>query len=159
MWQTKSGGILFDSAAGHTYITSQDSNTLPKNVTRKLHVNLIRPHAALSRVLSFVLLSFILYATTVEAAHKHGSLLDANQPAHAATISEPGTKTTSNGSLAGCGECLICQLHQDFSTSLIIERHGSSPPRTRLEISHSSSDLLKTRTIAPRTGRAPPLAN
>jgi len=110
-------------------------------------------------VLSFVLLSFIVYGTTVAAAHKHGGVLDANQPSHTAAFSEPGTTTTINPGLAGCGECLICQLHQNFSTSLVVERDGSFPPRTSLKTSQSTSQVIQILTASTRSGRAPPFTS
>lgn len=110
----------------------------------------------LSRVLSVLLLSFIVYGTTVEAAHKHSGLSDARSSAQKNAFSEPDTQTARDGGLAGCDDCLICQLHQDFSTSLIVERDSSAPARTRLEISLATSATPIPLMAAPNRGRAPP---
>ena len=109
-----------------------------------------------SRVLSFVLLSFIVWGTTVQAAHKHGGLSDTKSTAQENVFSEPGTQTARDGSLAGCADCLICQLHQDFSTSLVVERDSSAPARARLEISLATSVTPTRLMAAPNSGRAPP---
>lgn len=128
-------------------------------MTRERHIKINGPHALFSRVLSFVLLSFIIWGTTVEAAHKHGGPSDAGQSAQENSIAEPGTKTANHGGLAGYNDCLICQLHQDFSTSLILERDGSAPARTRLEISLANSVSPTNQVNAPTSGRAPPLTS
>jgi hypothetical protein len=109
-------------------------------------------------VLSLLLLGFIVYGTTVEAAHTHGGMLTANSVAGASNFADPATDVKGNTTLLGCGDCLICQLHQNFSTSLI-----SVPP----SIGHSSlaSRFVNATTlpvhsliITPRTGRGPPLS-
>lgn len=110
-----------------------------------------------SRVLSFVMLSFIVWGTTVQAAHKHGSISDARSSVLENAFSEPGSQPARDGSLAGCNDCLICQLHQDFSASLIIERASGAPARTRLEISLGTSATPIQVMAAPNRGRAPPL--
>jgi len=143
---------------GHTYITVYDSKAVRKNVTRRPHSQLVRSHAAFARVLSFLLLGFIFYGTTVEAVHKHGNFIEPRS-SHNSSVSNTETGQTLNTNLSGCGDCLICQLHQHFSTSLITVIHGSAPPRTRLEIAHATARILRTRTNAPRTGRAPPFTS
>jgi hypothetical protein len=151
-------GSSFDTDGAHPYYYKFGLQQT-KYVTRELKGISITPHPALYRVVAFLLLSFIVYGTTVEAAHKHGNVQDSSQSTQAAAISEPGTTTTSGGTLAGCGECLICQLHQNFSSSLTVEREGSSPSRTRLEISLATSTAPTSRTDAPHTGRAPPFTS
>lgn len=140
-------------------VRGQNSNTTQKIVTRERHIKINGPYAMFSRVLSFVLLSFIVYGTTVEAAHKHGGLADARTSAQENAFSEPGTRTARDGSPAGCDDCLICQLHQDFSTSLIVERDRSAPARTRLEISLATSATPIRLMAAPNRGRAPPFTS
>lgn len=150
---------VVDSAGLHHYITVYYSRALIEDVNRQPHSRLTSPHPAFSRVLSFLLLGFIVYGTTVEAVHKHGNLVRGNVVAGAASVSNHETGNKLNTSLAGCGDCLICQLHQHFSTSLIAVRHDSAPLQTRLEISQSTSAILRTRTNAPRRGRAPPFTS
>ncbi|HUS10398.1 MAG TPA: hypothetical protein VMZ30_08015 [Pyrinomonadaceae bacterium] len=121
-------------------------------------LNLVRAHGGISRLLSVLLLGFIVYGTTVEAAHTHGGLLTANSVTGPANFSGPGTDLKEATTLLGCGECLICQLHQNFSATLI-----SVPP----SIAHTSLGsrfvnpttlLVHSQTTTPRTGRAPPLS-
>jgi len=148
-----------DMVGRHPYITVSDSKVVLKNVNRRPDLKLDRSHTGFARVLSFLLLGFIVYGTTVEAAHRHSNVVGPSDPGHSGSVSNPGTGNKLNTRLAGCGECLICQLHQQFSTSLIAVRHGSSPLRPRLEICQATSTILSTRTNAPRTGRAPPFTS
>lgn len=117
------------------------------------------PPSILARGLTFLLLSFIVYGTTVASAHKHTAGFGATLPAQTAAISEPETNPTTSRNLAGCGECLICQLHRDFSTSLVVERDSSLPPPTRLTLSQVSFDLQQTDASTSHSGRAPPFSS
>jgi hypothetical protein len=119
---------------------------------------LIRPlqfhSAGFSRWLGLLLIAFILYGTTVEAAHRHGRVLTDNSDVASLTSSEKTANTT--GSQTGCGDCLICQLHQNFSTTLIALRLND-PPIVILQGTSAvvTPDLL-SRIISPLAGRAPP---
>src|SRR5690349_241113 len=80
-----------------------------------------------SRWLGVLLIAFILYGTTVEAAHRHGRVLSNKSDATSVTHSEtPGNLKSSQ---SGCGDCLICQLHQHVSTTLIALRLNDPPAR------------------------------
>src|SRR5215203_953880 len=72
------------------------------------------------RWLGVLLAVFILYGTTAEAAHRHGRILSSSSSA--TTLIESDNTSTPIGSKAGCSDCLICQLHQNFSTTLIVFR-------------------------------------
>src|ERR1044072_8215617 len=74
-------------------------------------------NAGLKRGIGLLLLIFIVYGTTVEAAHRHGGVVPAAHN-HVAFEQTGSTSTTSN-SQPGCSDCLICQLHQNFSATLI----------------------------------------
>ncbi|HWN08517.1 MAG TPA: hypothetical protein VNO50_04475 [Pyrinomonadaceae bacterium] len=128
-------------------------------MTRELKGIHRTPHTTVARVVSLLLLSFIVYGTTVASAHKHSAVFGPTPQAPTAAFSEPETNSTTDLNLAGCGECLICQLHQDFSTSLIVERDSSSPPPTRLLISQASFELQQTRAATSHSGRAPPFTS
>jgi hypothetical protein len=149
---------MFDSAGRHPYTAAQDSNIARKKVNRESNSKLVRRHHVFSRVLSLLLLSFIVYGTTVEAAHTHGQLA-ANSIVGASNFSDPATDTKTATKLTGCGDCLICQLHQNFSATLI-----SVPPSV---LSSSLRSLFLTlnavavhsQTTTPQHGRAPPKAN
>jgi len=127
-------------------------------VIKERPLNLVRAHGGISRLLSLLLLGFIVYGTTVEAAHTHGGMLTANSVAGTANFSGPGTDVKATTTLLGCGECLICQLHQNFSATLI-----SVPPSIGLtslgsRFVNSTTLPVHSQTTTPRTGRAPPLS-
>ncbi|HKN82695.1 MAG TPA: hypothetical protein VJW17_04635, partial [Pyrinomonadaceae bacterium] len=71
----------------------------------------------IKRGLALLLLAFIFYGTTVEAAHRHGRVLPS--PASAATFVGPNSSNGRLNTTPGCNDCLICQLHQNFSATLI----------------------------------------
>jgi hypothetical protein len=113
--------------------------------------------AALKRGLGLLLLVFIFYGTTVEAAHRHGRVVPPSNPA-ASSFDKTGTTSTSP-TTQGCSDCLICQLHQNFSATLI-----SDKPVVEALVSHTQTPQLNPvsiRSIAhsPQSGRAPPQAN
>ena len=113
--------------------------------------------AKLTRGLGLLLLVFIFYGTTVEAAHRHGRVVPQSNPA-AASFDKTGT-TSTTPKTQGCSDCLICQLHQNFSATLI-----SIKPVAEALVSHTQTPQLNPvsiRSIAhsPQSGRAPPQAN
>jgi hypothetical protein len=110
--------------------------------------------ATFSRWLGVLLVVFILYGTTVEAAHRHGRIL----PSHAGATSQLDTPQTQNLSTSktGCSDCLICQLHQSFSTTLIALRLNDPPAQQPLRFVPTVSRDLIARIISPLAGRAPP---
>jgi hypothetical protein len=138
-------------------MTCGNSNIPPRTVTRRPRLTSLSQRASFSRALSLLLLVFILYGTTIEAAHRHGRILDLSSGKTTSVSQTQGSPEAGNTAL-GCGECLICQLHQNFSTSLIAVRPGSSPLRTRLELLRLAAVALKSQTSTPQKGRAPPLA-
>ena len=139
-------------------MTCGNSNIPPRTVTRRPLLMSLSQRSSFSRALSLLLLVFVLYGTTVEAAHRHGSILDLSSGKTTSVSQTQGLPGGGNAAL-GCGDCLICQLHQNFSTSLITVRPGSSPLLTRLELLRPAAVSLKSQTSTPQKGRAPPLAN
>jgi Protein of unknown function (DUF2946) len=114
--------------------------------------------ANLKRGLGLLLLIFIVYGTTVEAAHRHGRVTQAGHNA-AAAFDKTGSTSTTPITQPGCSDCLICQLHQNFSATLI-----SVKPLTEPLVRHTDTpqlDPVSIRSIAhsPQSGRAPPQAN
>jgi hypothetical protein len=107
-----------------------------------------------SRWLGLLLIAFILYGTTVEAAHRHGRVLSDNSDVASLRDTEQTANTTTGQT--GCSDCLICQLHQNFSTTLIAFRLNDPPSR----ILHRATTVvipdLLSRIISPLAGRAPP---
>lgn len=119
---------------------------------------LIRPlqfhSAGFSRWLGLLLIAFILYGTTVEAAHRHGRVV--NNSGDVASVTNSEQTANPAGAQTGCGDCLICQLHQNFSTTLIALRLNDPP----VQILHQATTVvtpdLLSRIISPLAGRAPP---
>jgi hypothetical protein len=110
--------------------------------------------AGFSRCVGLLLIAFILYGTTVEAAHRHGRVL--NETGDVASLTHSGQTTNTTGGPTGCSDCLICQLHQNFSTTLIALRLNDPP----VQILHGTTTVitpdLLSRIISPVAGRAPP---
>jgi hypothetical protein len=149
---------VIDRAGRHPYITVYDSNAVLKNVNRRPHPKVARSHAAFTRVLSFLLLGFIVYGTTVEAAHRHGNLVRGSGISGTASVSSHGSRTTRTTNLSGCGDCLICQLHQYFSTTLISRPPTVVPASLTSRIFNLTAVSVVSETSFPRRGRAPPFS-
>jgi hypothetical protein len=114
--------------------------------------------ATLKRGLGLLLILFILYGTTVEAAHRHG--VAAPQSNSAASVTNPNSGASGTFSpRPGCSDCLICQLHQHLSATLITVKLNTVP---LARVTHALKfDPVSTRSIpySPQSGRAPPQAN
>ena len=118
---------------------------------------LIRPlqfRAGISRWLGLLLVAFILYGTTVEAAHRHGRVLTDTSDVTSLTHSEKSGNLT--GAKTGCGDCLICQLHQNFSTTLIVFRLNDPPTRILFQTTAVVAPDFLSQITSPLSGRAPP---
>jgi hypothetical protein len=109
---------------------------------------------ALSRVIGLLLMVLIFYGTTVEAAHRHGKVL----PTHTneASLGSPGEADTSLNTKSGCNDCLICQLHQNFSTSLIAFHLNLPPVQQTEDLRQGQLNSTSSETISLSAGRAPP---
>jgi hypothetical protein len=119
---------------------------------------LVKPHSPLARVLSFLLLGFIVCGTTVEAAHTHGALTAAKSSVTASNFSTPDSEVKTATNLVGCGDCLICQLHQQFSTSVIAAPPSIIPSSLASLHFNTTATAVHSPPAAPRSGRAPPKA-
>ena len=117
-----------------------------------------RPPRTFARVLSFLLLAFIFYGTTVEAAHKHVTVVEPANTSNSTVISDSSQGSELTAKLAGCGECLICQLHQHSSASLTSERDAEALQQIRLGVFEPQAQSVSNGVVRPRQGRAPPLA-
>ena len=118
-------------------------------------MNTIQNHAAtLKRGLGLLLVVFIFYGTTIEAAHRHGRVLASGSTA--SSLADTQHTSTPAGSKIGCSDCLICQLHQHFNTTLLAFRIADPPAQVRINIPAAiSRDVLSQVTGTP-AGRAPP---
>ena len=114
--------------------------------------------ATLKRGLGLLLVLFIFYGTTVEAAHRHG--IAAPQSNNAASVTNPNSGASGTFSARpGCSDCLICQLHQNFSATLISVKLNTA---LLVRVTHALRfDPVSTRSIAhsQKSGRAPPQAS
>ena len=110
--------------------------------------------AHLKRGLGVLLVVFIFYGTTVEAAHRHGRVLSAPSSATALT----GLEHTSAplASKSRCSDCLICQLHQNFNTTLITFRIADPPKQIRVNLIATLPLDVLSQITGPTSGRAPP---
>ncbi len=110
--------------------------------------------ATFSRWLNLLLVVFILYGTTVEAAHRHGRILPSPTGASAQLDSEHSKNLGTTKT--GCNDCLICQLHQNFTTTLIALRLNDPPTHLPQRVTTAVPQDLLSRIITPLGGRAPP---
>jgi hypothetical protein len=110
--------------------------------------------ATFSRWLNLLLVIFILYGTTVEAAHRHGRLLPSSTSANAQLDNQHDQNLRN--SRTGCNDCLICQLHQNFTTTLIALRVDNPPVQLPQSITVAVPQDLLSQIITPLAGRAPP---
>jgi hypothetical protein len=115
-------------------------------------------NASFARWLSLLLVVFILYGTTVEAAHRHGRVISA--PTSTAPHVDNERSQNLNSNKTGCNDCLICQLHQNFATTLIALRLKHDPPtRVPQRVTTIVPQDLLSQIIRPLSGRAPPQAS
>jgi hypothetical protein len=133
-----------------------DSSTALQRVTSMVFNRVNKRSSVISRTVSFLLVVFILYGTTVEAAHRHGRTL---RPANSST-SQVNKRTPDSSSLGqiGCNDCLICQLHQNFSATLIVVRETGRLLSIRTYVSSAVSQSVQSHTKTPSAGRSPPLS-
>ena len=115
------------------------------------------PSGALKRGLALLLLAFIFYGTTVEAAHRHGRALPSS--ASAASVIAPNSGSVNYNTTPGCNDCLICQLHQNFSATLISIKPNVETVTREQYLRRSDPVSIRSTTSRPASGRAPPQAN
>ena len=115
--------------------------------------------AAFKRGLGLLLVVFIFYGTTVEAAHRHGVAAPQSNSATAVTNPNSGASSTSKAK-PGCSDCLICQLHLNFSATLISVKLNDAAPLARVTHARKLDPVsIRSTACSPRSGRAPPQAN
>ena|SRR5688500_3867074 len=106
-----------------------------------------------TRWIGLFLAIFILYGTTVEAAHRHGRVLPDN---HANSLVDQDQSTSPVGGKTGCSDCLICQLHQNFNTTLVVIRLVDPPKQVVIKTPDAIPTDVLSPLIGPTAGRAPP---
>jgi hypothetical protein len=112
----------------------------------------------LKRGLGLLLLIFIVYGTTVEAAHRHGRVVPPSNPA-ATSFDKTGNGSTSPTTQQGCSDCLICQLHQNFSATLISVKPLAEPLVRQSYTPQLNPVSIRSTSHRPQSGRAPPQVN
>ncbi|HET9479547.1 MAG TPA: hypothetical protein VFO72_09385 [Pyrinomonadaceae bacterium] len=110
-----------------------------------------------ARWLNLLLVVFILYGTTVESAHRHGRILLSPAGATSQIDNEQTKNLASNRS--GCNDCLICQLHQSFTTTLIALRLSDPPAQLPQRVITVVPRDLLSHIVSPLAGRAPPFVS
>ena len=130
---------------------------------------LLHSPARRARVLAVMLLASIAWGATAEFTHHHGfqstarvsALLSQTQNANASAqtatplVESGGTKRSSSRS-TNAADCLICQLHQNLSTTLF-----NTPPRVApvdLQVVSASATVIfpLPEVTSNQHGRAPP---
>ncbi|HEY0322433.1 MAG TPA: hypothetical protein VGC66_15865 [Pyrinomonadaceae bacterium] len=114
--------------------------------------------APLARVLAFVLLVFVTYSATLEIVHGHGQPLPVKSSV-TASFHGANTDQSTTESSRSTGECLICQLHQQLFSTLLISVPGIAPPQTEETIAAHSFSSSPSEANTPQRGRAPPQAS
>jgi len=113
--------------------------------------------ANLKRGLGLLLLIFIVYGTTVEAAHRHDRVAPAAH--NAVAFEQTGSTSSTRTTQSGCSDCLICQLHQNFSAALISVKPIAEPLVRQTYTPQSDPVSISSTTHSSQSGRAPPQAN
>lgn len=134
------------------------SKPLDSNTVTGMLISALQNHrTSLKRWLGLSLVLFILYGTTVEAAHRHGRILPA--ASSAASITDPHSTSTTSNTQSGCSDCLICQLHQNFSATLISVKPITTAVSRLTYLRRSLPVSIRSIANSPQSGRAPPQAN
>jgi hypothetical protein len=112
-------------------------------------------------LLAFALLALVTYSATVNVVHRHGNLLlkPAAQTITAAAVSEPGDANSSLNDSRSLGDCLICQLHQNLSTTLFSPQPQLIAPVAQARQIPAAEISYLSQSNTPRQGRAPPLTS
>ena len=121
------------------------------------HLEMVKPDSSSRRVLSFLLLGLILYGATVQAVHKHGAVLPAQ--AEAVSVSTPAPEDSSTSGLLSCDDCLICQLQQSFSSTLVTYRDLDPPAAQTVGYFEAGTRSASSFVTIREGGRAPPLTS
>src|SRR5918993_2069722 len=118
---------------------------------------MVKADSSSRRVLSFLLLGLILYGATVQAVHKHGATLPAQ--AEVVSVSTPAPEDGSTSGLQSCDDCLICQLQQSFSATLVTYRDLNPPAAQMVGFFETGIRPASSYVNIRESGRAPPLTS
>ena len=118
-----------------------------------------RPNALLQRTMAFVLLALVAYAATAGVIHGHGGLSLVTPDSSAAAINPAGDASSSANDSRAVGDCLICQLRQQLSFSLLNAPPLILAPQAQIARMPRAAIPCFSRPDTPQRGRAPPLAS
>jgi hypothetical protein len=118
---------------------------------------MVKSDSSRRRVLSFLLLGLIVYGTTVQAVHKHGTTLP--DRAEAVAVSIPTPEDSSTNGLPGCYDCLVCQLQQSFCATLVTYRKLDPPAPQALRFFNAVTQPATSFVTIRESGRAPPFTS
>jgi hypothetical protein len=118
-----------------------------------------------ARMLAMLLLAAIAWGSTVEFTHHHGAKaksvesLSSTVPSAADNEATQISSNSTNGPTSKSrsdGECLICQLHQNLSATVIGHTPGVGPTETRGLNTLPTAVVQLSEFISTGHGRAPP---
>ncbi|HKP82274.1 MAG TPA: hypothetical protein VJT69_09655 [Pyrinomonadaceae bacterium] len=136
-------------------VQSAEPQTLTQLTVTGMLISAFQNHCApLKRGLGLLLVVFIFCGTTVEAAHRHGRILPA--PGSATALTDFEQHSTPLATKTRCSDCLICQLHQNFNTSVIAFRVADPPQQVRINVTTVLLLDVLSQITGPTSGRAPP---
>jgi hypothetical protein len=129
----------------------------------KPNQSLIRP-AKTSRVLAICLLVSLGWAITAEFTHHHGAQFPTSRSQvsisadqiNLAQVQPSGTNRSSSTKTSGL-ECLICQLHQNLSTTELNQPPGVGAAETQNSHPPTTVAVHLSDFAATQHGRAPPV--
>ena len=117
-----------------------------------------------ARVLAALLLASIAWGATAEVTHNHGArtrpslaqtqLADTFNPDKSVESSNQNPSSSRSSSSA---ECLICQLHQNLSNTLLGQALGTASAETHPFAFNPDLALYRADFSRGRRGRAPPV--
>jgi hypothetical protein len=116
-------------------------------------------------MLAVLLLAAIAWGSTVEFTHHHGAKaksvesLSSTVPSTADNEATQISSNSTNGPTSKSrsdGECLICQLHQNLSATVIGHTPGVGPTETRGLNTLPPAVVQLSEFISTGHGRAPP---
>jgi hypothetical protein len=128
---------------------------------------LFRSPVRRARMLAVLLLASLAWGSTVEFAHHHDTKANSGESFYSAAqslaavaansneITPDNPNGTSSKSKTGA-ECLICQLHQNLSATVIGHPPGIGPTEARGLNTPPATVVQLSEFTSPGQGRAPP---
>jgi len=116
-----------------------------------------------ARLIALILLAFVSWGATAEVTHHHQAsrvIPSANtsnaDPANVADELQSSNEQTNSSTSKNLAECLICQLHQNLSTTLVTQAPALAAAETKSFRAPTALILRLSEYRSDRSGRAPP---